>query len=75
MRDLVITVARETHGARWRMSGDEGAGDKLAKLVTDTWQAELENGFWGVLPSNTTWPITSEKESMLLIWSMVSRTN
>jgi len=25
------------------MSGDEGTGDKLAKLITDTWQSTLKN--------------------------------
>lgn len=42
LHDLVVSIAREAHAAHWRMSGDEGTGDKLAKLVTDTWQAEVE---------------------------------
>jgi hypothetical protein len=25
------------------MSGDEGTGDRLARLITDTWQAQLRN--------------------------------
>ena len=39
--DIVVAEARLAHAAHWRMSGDEGTGDKLAKLVTDTWQAAV----------------------------------
>ncbi len=41
MSDRVVEVARQAHRDHWRMSGDEGTGDRLAKLVTDTWQARV----------------------------------
>jgi len=39
MRDRVIEIAEQAHALHWRMSGDEGTGDRLAKMVTDVWQA------------------------------------
>ena len=41
LHDLVVTAARTAHTTHWRKSGDESTGDKLAKLITDTWQREL----------------------------------
>ena len=43
LHDFVVEAAREAHATHWRMSGDEGTGDKLAKLITDKWQAKLKN--------------------------------
>ena len=39
--DEVIRLAREAHQKRWRMSGDEGTGDKLATAVTSDWQSAV----------------------------------
>jgi hypothetical protein len=39
--DLVVSAARTAHVTHWRMTSDESTGDKLAKLITDTWQAEV----------------------------------
>jgi len=41
MHDRVVELARKAHRDHWLMSGDEGTGDRLAKLVTDTWQASV----------------------------------
>lgn len=41
MDDLVVSAARTAHATHWRMTSDESTGDKLAKLITDTWQAEV----------------------------------
>ena len=37
----MVQLAREAHQAHWRMSGHEGTGDRLAKRVTDQWQAAV----------------------------------
>lgn len=42
MHDKVIALAASAHAMHWRMSGDEGTGDRLAKLVTDVWQASVK---------------------------------
>jgi hypothetical protein len=39
MRDEVVRLAREAHQAHWRMSCDEGTGDRLATQVCCAWQA------------------------------------
>jgi hypothetical protein len=36
--EKIIRIAREVHRQHWRMSGDEGTGDKLAAVVTEGWQ-------------------------------------
>jgi hypothetical protein len=41
-QDVVVRLAEEAHAAHWQMSGDEGTGDKLAKLITETWQRRLQ---------------------------------
>ena len=41
-RNRVVELARKAHQAHWRMSGHEGTGDRLAKRVTDQWQASLQ---------------------------------
>ena len=41
--EFVINAAKSAHAKYWHSSGDEGTGDKLAKLVTDTWQKALES--------------------------------
>ena len=39
--DEVIRLAREAHQKHWRMSGDEGTGDKLAAAVTSDWRSAV----------------------------------
>jgi hypothetical protein len=38
LHDQIVELARAAHRQHWRMSGDEGTGDRLAALVTATWQ-------------------------------------
>lgn len=42
MDELVVKKAKSAL-KRWRNSGDEGTGDKLAKDVTNIWQASLKS--------------------------------
>ena len=45
--DEVIFLAREAHRNQWRMSGDEGTGDRLAAAVTADWQSAVLSSFPG----------------------------
>lgn len=36
--DQVVELARKAHVLHWAMTGIEGEGDRLAALVTQTWQ-------------------------------------
>ena len=40
--DVVVRLAEEAHALHWQMSGSESTGDKLASLVTRTWQQRLQ---------------------------------
>src|SRR5689334_7104627 len=36
--DAIVALAQAAHRSHWLMTGLEGEGDKLAALVTETWQ-------------------------------------
>jgi len=38
LKDTIVGLARKAHSEHWRMSGDEGTGDRLASKVTESWQ-------------------------------------
>ena len=43
----VIRLAKEAHSLEWRMTGNAGAGDRLAAAVTSRWQSSVLEKFPG----------------------------
>lgn len=41
--DVAVSVARQEHAARWRMSGDESVGDRLAAEIKTAWLAVVSS--------------------------------
>jgi hypothetical protein len=41
--DKIVAAARRAHEQHWRITGDESTGDKLAALVTKTWQDAVKS--------------------------------
>jgi hypothetical protein len=39
--DEIVELAREAHQLHWAMTSVEGEGDRLAALVTSTWQSNV----------------------------------
>lgn len=42
-RDEIVAEARRAYKRHWRMTGEESTGDKLAALVTRTWQEAVSS--------------------------------
>ncbi len=41
----MIRLARAAHARHWRLSGDEGTGDRLAATITREWQSAVKAKF------------------------------
>ena len=41
----VVRIARQVHSTHWRLTGDEGTGDRLAAQITREWQSQVLNSF------------------------------